>query len=176
MKAIPRRTALTLALVAGVVVTAFPRVLSPDWVFFQRDVLSYWYPMVTTFVQVVGHGELPLWDPYEGFGLPQWADPGTQVAYPTTWLNLLLLPHTVYKIVVVGHVLAGALGAFALARRHRLELVPAAVAAVVFGCSGPLVSAGTLIHHLCGAVGVSWVLWALEGARTGPVAGPRSWP
>lgn len=157
------RRILTFLLVCGAVLAAFPRVLSPDWVFFQRDVHAYWYPMVATFVRVLGQGELPLWDPYEGFGLPLWADPGAQVAYPPTWLNLVLLPHTVYKLLVVGHVLAGALGAFLLVRRLGLGRVPAAAGAIAFACCGPIVSAATLIHHLCGAVWIPWVLWALEG-------------
>ena len=123
---------------------------------------AYWYPMVSTFVRVVGEGSLPLWDPYEGYGLPLWADPGGQVAYPPTWLNLLLLPQVVYKILVLGHVLFGGLGAFALVRRWGLGLLPAVTAGVAFACSGPFVSAGSLIHHLCGAAWLPWVLWALE--------------
>src|SRR5688572_15246887 len=109
-----RATAGALMLVAGAVLSAYPSALSPAWVFFQRDILSYWYPMVATFVRVVGSGELPLWDAYEGYGLPLWADPASQVAYPTTWLNLLLLPHVVYKVLVLGHGLWAALGMFAL--------------------------------------------------------------
>jgi hypothetical protein len=156
-----RRTAALLFL-AGAVVASFPKALSPDWVFFSRDIHAYWYPMVSTFVRVVGEGSLPLWDPYEAYGLPLWADPGAQVAYPVTWLNLLLFPQVVYKILVLGHVLFGGLGAATLARRWGLGWLPATTAGVAFACSGPLVSAGSLPHHLCGAAWLPWVLWAVE--------------
>lgn len=157
------RTAGAIVLVTGAVLSVFPSALSPAWVFFQRDILGYWYPMVATFVRVAGGGELPLWDAYEGYGLPLWADPGAQVAYPTTWLNLLLLPHVVAKAVVLGHALWAALGVFALLRRAGLERVSASVGAIAFGCSGPIVSTGSNVHHLCGASWIPWGLWAFEG-------------
>jgi Bacterial membrane protein YfhO len=158
-----RATAGALVVVAFAVLSAFPSALSPARVFFQRDVLAYWYATVATFVRVVGGGELPLWDAYEGYGLPLWADPASQVAYPTTWLNLLLLPHVVYKVVVLGHALWAALGVFVLLRRAGLARVSASVGAIAFACSGPIVSAGTLTHHLCGAAWIPWALWAFEG-------------
>lgn len=157
------RGALWLLVVATAVLAAFPDVLSPRTVFFQRDIQSYWYPMVATFVRVLGQGEMPLWDPFEAYGLPLWSDPGGQTAYPPTWLNVLLLPHVVYKILVIGHLIWAGAGAFLLVRRWGLGRLPAVVAGVTFACSGPLVSAASLIHHLCGATWLPWVLWAFEG-------------
>lgn len=157
------RAALGLLFLIAAVLSCFPKLLSSQWVFFSRDIHAYWYPMVSTFVRVVSEGGLPLWDPYEAYGLPLWADPGAQVAYPPTWLNLLLLPQSVYKLLVLGHLLAGGAGVAALARRWGLGVLPAFTAAVAFACSGPIVSAGSLIHHLCGAAWMPWVLWALEG-------------
>jgi hypothetical protein len=157
------RSAAGLLILLAAVGWAFPRALSPRWVFFSRDISGYWYPMVATYVRVIAEGGLPLWDPYEAYGLPLWADPGAQVAYPPTWLNLLLLPHTVYKVLLLGHLLAGGGGVFALLRRFGMGVLPASAAAVTFACSGPLMSAGSLIHHVCGAAWMAWVLWAFEG-------------
>ena len=47
-------------------------------------------------------------------------------------------------------------------------VLPAIVAAIAFGCSGPIVSAATLVHHLCGAAWLPWTLWALEGVLEAP--------
>lgn len=159
----PGRTALGLAAVLAAVLACVPKAVSADWAFFQRDIGGYWYPMVSTFVRAVADGGLPLWDPFEGFGQPLWADPGQQAAYPPTWLNLLVLPETAYKLLLVGHLFAGGAGAFALLRRFGLGVVPATAAGIAFACSGPFVSAGSLIHHMCGAAWIGWVLWAFEG-------------
>jgi hypothetical protein len=157
------RHAAALLFLAVAVCACFPAALSPRWVFFSRDIHGYWYPMVSTFVRAIGEGGLPTWDQYEAYGLPLWADPGSQVAYPPTWLNLVLLPHTVYKLILLGHVLAGGIGTYGLARRWRMGALPAAAACIAFACSGPFLSAGSLIHHLCGAAWIPWVLWAFEG-------------
>ena len=43
-------------------------------------------------MRAVASGALPLWDPSPAFGQPLLADPGAQVLYPPTWLNLLMRP------------------------------------------------------------------------------------
>lgn len=48
--------------------------------------------------------------PLFGFGQPLWANPGNQVLYPLTWLNLFFLPETYLTLYVVGHALWAALG------------------------------------------------------------------
>ena len=109
--------ALLLALVPAVL---FAPALTGG-VFFQRDIHAYWQPQVETLVRVMAEGAAPLWDPYEGFGLPLLADPSHQVLYPPTWLNFLLLPPTVYKVLVLGHAWAAAVGTFLLARASGLS-------------------------------------------------------
>ncbi len=131
-------------------------------VFFQRDISTYWYPMAETFVRVVSRGSLPLWDPYEGFGLPLLADPGSQALYPFTWLNLILLPGTFYTVFVVSHSALAGVGAFALGRTWRLSRPAALVVGIVYCTSGPLVSTASLPHHLTGAAWLPWVLAAFE--------------
>jgi hypothetical protein len=159
----PGRAAAATIFVLGAVVACFPKALSPRWVFFSRDTGFFWYPIVATFVRVVGEGSLPLWDPYESYGAPLWADPGSQVAYPPTWLNLLLLPDAACKILVIGHLLLAGAGTYALLRRWRLGVLPAATSAVTFACAGPVVSAGSLISpHLCGLAWLPWALWGFE--------------
>jgi hypothetical protein len=131
-------------------------------VFFERDISAYWHPQVATFVWTIARGSWPLWDSYEGFGLPLLADPSSQVAYPFTWLNLLLPPVPMYTLLVVIHSFWAGAGAYLLARRHGLDRVAATVAGGAFLTSGPLVSAASLHHHFCGA---AWIPWVLVGAE-----------
>ncbi len=151
-----------LGLIALCVAAVYSEALVGGRVFYQRDVNTYWYPMAETFVRVVSRGSLPLWDPYEGFGLPLLADPGSQALYPFTWLNLILLPGTFYTAFVVSHSILAGFGAFALGRSWHLSRPAALVAGIVYCTSGPLVSTASLPHHLAGAAWLPWVLAAFE--------------
>jgi hypothetical protein len=153
-----RLAILALALVPAVL---FAPALAGG-VFFQRDIHAYWQPQVETLVRVVAEGALPLWDPYEGFGLPLLADPSHQVFYAPTWLNFFLLPTTVYKILVLGHAWFAAAGTFLLARASGLSRLSAMVAAAAWVASGPFLSVVSLPHHFMGAAWMPWILLGLE--------------
>lgn len=151
-----------------VVVAIFCDALFSGRVFFDRDIQGYWYPQVATFVRIVGEGTWPVWDPYEGFGLPLLADPTSQIGYPLTWLNLILFPAAVYKVLLIGHVLASGVGLSMLGRRWGMSRLAASLAGVAWCASGPLLSAGSLPQHICGAAWMPWVLFTLERALRSP--------
>ena len=159
--------ALLLALVPAVLFTP----ALTGGVFFQRDIHGYWQPQVETLVRVMAQGAAPLWDPYEGFGLPLLADPSHQVLYPPTWLNFLLLPPTVYKVLVLGHAWAAAVGTFLLARASGLSRTSAMVSAAAWVASGPFLSAVSVHHHFMGAAWIPWILFGLERLLQAPSRG-----
>jgi len=142
--------------------------LRPGRVFSFRDVYLFWMPSIEGFVRSAGRGELPLWDPVFDFGKPLLADPGLQLAYPPTWLNLLMLPATYYRLFLLGHLAWGGWGACRLARRWGLKEPAAWSAGAFFVCSGPVVSALSLWHHFAGTTWLPWVLVALEGLLERP--------
>jgi hypothetical protein len=160
-----------LALAAAVGATFSDALLGPR-VFFQRDILSYWYPGMAAFRRAVAEGAWPLWNPYLGFGTPLLADASFQIAYPATWLALVVPLDVYYKLFVAGHCLWAALGAHRLARRLGVRPLGAAVAGGAFALSGPFLSAASLFHHFAGASWIPWVLAALESLLLRP--GPRS--
>ena len=137
-------------------------------VFFQRDLHAYWQPQVETLVRVVREGALPLWDPYEGFGMPLLADPSHQVYYPPTWLNFFLPPTTVYKILVLAHTWAAAAGTYLLARATGLSRQAAMVAGAAWVATGPFLSTVNVPHHFMGAAWIPWVLLGLERLLQAP--------
>ena len=151
-----------LAALALVPLALFGEAVAGRRVFYERDIHAFWYPKVESFVRVVAAGSWPVWDPYFAFGQPLLADPGSQVFYPFTWLNLLLLPATVYTIVVAVHSWIAAAGAYMLGRSWGLSPPAAAVTAVCFAASGPFLSTVSLYHHYMGAAWMPWVLVALE--------------
>jgi hypothetical protein len=140
----------------------FAEAVSGHRVFYERDVLGYWFPQVETVVRVLAQGSWPLWDPYEGFGRPLLAGPQAQLLYPFTWLDLLLPPASAYAALVVVHSWLAAAGAYLLARAWGGSRPAAAVAAVVLSCSGAFVSAASLFHHFAGAAWLPWVLLTFQ--------------
>ena len=160
---------------ALVVLAVFSDALFGGQVFFDRDIGAYWLPHAATFARVLRERAWPLWNPYEGFGLPLLADPSLQAAYPVTWLNLFLPAPAVYKVLLVGLVLLAGAGVVALGRRWGMSAPAAALAGAAWSASGPLLSAGSLHQHLCGAAWMAWVLFALERALASPSARTTAW-
>jgi len=166
---------------ALVVAALFWPAIGGGRIFFERDILGYWYPQIESFVRAVGvEGAPPLWSPFFGFGQPMAEDPSYQVFYPPTWLNLLAPPHVYYTGFVVSHSLLAALGLFRLAGRLGLAPLPALAAAGVWSASGPLLSAASLHHHFAGLAWMPWVLLLLHrvlaraGLRDGLALGAAS--
>jgi hypothetical protein len=162
---------LTPALgVAAAVLAVFADAAFRGRVLFERDILAFWAPHVSTLVRTIGAGRPPLWDAYEAFGQPMLGDPGWQIAYPPTWINLLLSPAAALGILVIAHFVAGGIGAAALARRWGLSTLAAMLAGVGFASAGPFLSMATLAHHVMGAAWLPWVLLAAEGLIAAPSA------
>ncbi len=133
-----------------------------------RDLASFWYPQTEGFVRVVAEGSPPIWNPWVSFGLPMLADPGYEIAYPLTWLNLILLPETYYKLFAFLHVFGAGLGLYWLLRRWDAPRPAAFLGGAVWASCGPLLSLVNLPHHLAGAAWIAWVLLGLDRLlRTG---------
>jgi hypothetical protein len=160
--------AAAAAVLSTAVVATFAEALFGAGTFYQRDILAYWYPGMAAFRRALAEGALPLWSPHFGFGVPLLADASFQLAYPPTWLALVLPLPVQYELFVAGHALWAALGAALLARRLGCGRVAATSAAVAFSLSGPVLSAASLFHHYAGAAWMPWVLAALARALRRP--------
>jgi hypothetical protein len=138
--------------------------------FFQRDILAYWYPHMENAVQAVAEGTWPTWTPYVSFGRPLLADPSLQLLYAPTWLNLLMRPAVYYTVFALGHLWAAGFGLYLLGRRCGLALPAAGLAGALWMASGPLLSAVNLFHHFAGAAWMPWVLLMVARALERPTA------
>jgi hypothetical protein len=156
-----REWAVRIGVLAAAVIATFGAAVFTDQVFYERDILNYWGPHIEVFVRAIAEHSWPLWNPYTGFGAPLLADPNFALAYPPTWLNLVMAPATYYKLLVVGHCVWGGLGVLLLARHLRLAADACLVAALAYCLSGPFLSAASLFHHYTGAAWMPWVLLGL---------------
>jgi hypothetical protein len=145
----PRRLLLARAALCALVLLLFRDALAGG-VFYKRDVHLVWHPQVEAIVHAVAEGAWPVWDPSPAFGQPLLADPGAQVLYPPTWLNLVLKPWTYYTLFAAGHVLFSGLSFLALARRWGLSTAASWTGAAAWTLSGPFLSHVDLWHHFAG--------------------------
>src|SRR5512144_2958896 len=84
-----RGDALVLGILAVVALVLFREPLFSDRVLYRRDIHLVRYAEIEVFVRAVAEGAWPLWNPSLSFGRPLLGDPGAQIAYPPTWLNLI---------------------------------------------------------------------------------------
>ena len=164
MRAIPKADRLAFLALALLVVALFRESILQGGVFYKRDIHLIWHPQVEGFVRAVFSGALPLWDPSPAFGQPLLADPGAQVLYPPTWLNLLMRPWAYYTLFAFGHVLLSGIAFHALARRFGLSAGAALAGACAWVLSGPFLSLVDLWHHFASAAWIPAVFLAAERA------------
>ena len=136
--------------------------------FYKRDVHLVWHPQIEAFVRAVGAGSWPVWDPSPGFGQPLLADPSSQVLYPFTWLNLVLMPWTYYTVFVACHAWFSGCGMALLARAHGLSPLAGFTAGALWITSGPFISLFDLWHHFASACWMPWVALAAYQAFDRP--------
>lgn len=153
-----RRDAWALLALTLLLAFFFFPVLFGGRIFFERDIHAVWWSQTESFVRCVASGSWPLWDPYIGFGQPMLANPSAQVAYPPTWLNLLIPLGPSYTLYVVGHLLLAGVGQYALGRQLGTSRAASLLASGLFVLSGPVLSLVSLWHHLAGACWIPWVL------------------
>ena len=136
---------------AGLSVLAATAVLfSFTWgkALFYRDLLRWSFPMISFLQQSLKAGELPLWNPYLYMGYPYLAEMANAVLYP---LSLLLLPFPVpfaLKLYPAVHYFLTGCLMWRLLREWRLNQAAALFGALVWMCSGYLVSMHLNFNYL----------------------------
>jgi len=133
--------------------------------FYERDVWLYWVPHIEWASRALASGRLPQWNAFKGFGTPFLADPNFQFFYPPSILNWILPANAAYTVLVTGHSIFGALGAYRLLSGRLRSPLSALVGAVVFVASGPVVSSANLWHHFCAVMFMPWILDAFLRLR-----------
>ncbi len=83
------------------------------------------------------YGELPLWNPYQCGGIPEWGDPQSQLFHPIYFLTFVFGSTLALKLFILLHAAAGLAGMYRFARSEEgLGPAAAALAALVFTGSG----------------------------------------
>ena len=143
-----------------------------DWLRFPKgDFTEQYYPLRHFVAATLAEGQLPFWNPYIFGGQPGLADPQAAVLYPPALLNALFsykdasqwadnFPLEALELEAIAHIALAACGTYLFVRLAvRLGVIPALVAAIIFGFGGYLTSFS--IQQLMILESIAWLPWLL---------------
>jgi hypothetical protein len=160
MRKLPRGFWPLLALAVSTIPVAGVFTLSK--VFFVRDLTLAFRPRFLFLRHAFASGTLPLWDPYPAHGQPAINDALYQLFHLPSLLIRLLLPEIpAYNVWVALPVPLAAAGMY-LFLRKKLSPPAAALGAIAFGLSGPIVSSTNFPNMSWSIATLPFVMWSLE--------------
>jgi hypothetical protein len=134
------------------------------------DFFAYYRPNAHYAFTRLAAGEIPLWNPQQGLGLPFLATLQTGVLYPPNWLQVLLPTQLAFALLAAAHLGLAAGLAAALARALGATGWGALAAGLLFGGSNWLLGTLWSPSTLYSAAWLPGVLLAIERIveRPGP--------
>jgi hypothetical protein len=154
------------ALIVGLLVVAFPKVLLGWEAFYYRDYGVLGYPFVYYHHAAFWRGELPFWNPLSNCGAPFLAQWGTMVLYPFSLIYLLLpLPWSLTWFCFA-HLVLGALGVYYLVFYWSNSRLGAALAGTAFVFNGVMFSCLLWPNYTVALGWMPWVIYCSERAWT----------
>src|SRR5215831_732101 len=115
--------------------------------------------------QSVGHGQLPLWNPYIFAGMPLLASVFAGALYPPNWLFALFPPGVAMNLVVITTYHVALAGAYRYARSLGINRTGAIITGVAFTFGGYMVMSMGQTSNIATAAWLPWVLLAIEKLR-----------
>jgi hypothetical protein len=133
------------ALLAGLTLFFYWKILFTNQTMFPWDVVEYFYPFLSFVHEELRHFRLPLWDRYVMSGFPVIGDLEAQIFYPVNWLLVLVhpfspLPYKLVEVQLIAHFFLCGLFMYYLARSFVSDKAPALFAAILYMFSGALVA------------------------------------
>ena len=140
-------------------------------VFYVRDLSMLFWGRYLWLRHELLSGSFPLWDPYVGAGQSAVADALHQLfLLPALAVRLIGSDRIGFNLWIATPFPLAALGAWLFFRR-RFTADAAALGAIAFSLSGPILSTGNFPNLSWSAAAIPWALWAVD--RVATAATPR---
>jgi hypothetical protein len=150
---------------------AYPQVVTGFHSFVFRDYGLFGYPLAHYHKECFWRGEIPLWNPYNNFGLPYLAQWGTLVLYPPSLIYILLpLPWSLGLFTLL-HQLFGGVGMFVLVRKWTGSSLAAGVAGIAFAFHGFVLNCLMWPNY---SASMGWMPWVMLSVTRAWKEGGRS--
>lgn len=123
-------------------------------VYYERDTVVFYYPVLAAIHGRLRQLELPLWTPHILGGYPIFADGEVGAFYPPVFFGALLLgPVDLFAGLVAVHLVLAGLNMYAFGRALGLSPVAATASACAYMLSGFTIAQ---LHHLNILAGLAW--------------------
>lgn len=159
------RNGLALVVLAVALIVVFHRLLLGEVFFWGLPSLQF-YPWREYAFDLLRHGQLPLWNPYNGAGAPLLANYQSALLYPLNWLGLVLPLAWSMSVTAVLHLFIAGLGMWQFTGRLGLTDLGRGVSTLAFGMTSYLVARLGTYPTLFVAAWMPWVLWSALGVLT----------
>jgi hypothetical protein len=113
-------------------------------------------------VDLIRHGQLPLWNRMVGMGAPLLANYQSALLYPPNWVLPLLGVAWGQTLLVALHLILAGAGMVFLTRRLGAGVLGQAIAGVAYGLSGYLVARAEFLSINAAAAWLPWVVLATD--------------
>ena len=154
-----------IVFVVLLILPAFQALIFTDMILARGDTLVYFYPYRDALHEALRAGTLPLWTNDIFMGVPLLANPQLGTYYPLNWLTVFFSAPDAIRIQVILHVMLAMAGTFLLYKAIFPEednLIPALLAAIVYGAGGHLSAHIEQINQHQGLTWLPWLLFCLH--------------
>jgi hypothetical protein len=130
--------------------------------FLKNDAFNGYYPSKFFISESLHKSQLPFWNPYINFGLPQYGDMNSGFWSPFTWFLADTVGYNVYSFTIelLFYLFVAGTGMFVLCRSFKITTTVAVIAGTAYMCSGYMVGHLQHFNWVSGASFLPWCLWA----------------
>jgi hypothetical protein len=129
--------------------------------FFWGPMASGVFPLRAFALDALAQGELPLWNPYNGAGVPVLAQAEGAFFYPFTWLALVLPQGLAFYVSLMLHLLIAGAGMWVFMGRLHVPAFGQGVSAFAFSLGHYFLARLGDYPLLTTAAWLPWLLWAV---------------
>jgi hypothetical protein len=151
-----------LVVLGAALAILFHRLLVGDVLFWGLPALQF-VPWRDYGFDLVRHGTLPLWNPFNGAGAPLLANYQSALLYPLNWPGLILPLAWTMSVSAVVHLFLAGWGMWRLTGQLGLPRLGRGVSALAFGMTGYLVARLGTYPTISAAAWLPWLVWAAIG-------------
>src|SRR5262245_59342627 len=112
---------------------------------------------------LIGQGQLPLWNPYNGAGAPLFANYQSALLYPLNWPGYVLPLAWSMSLTAALHLFIGGWGMWKFTGRLGVSALGRGISALAFGLTSYLVARLGTFPMVCAAAWLPWLMWAALG-------------